>query len=401
MSSKLHKTPSVRLPERLENVLLLGHPWIFKEQIPRGFEAPGGSFVQVQCGAFQGYALWDPDSALALRVFSKGDYPGPDWFTARVLEAWQLRQRVRAQNTTAFRWLHGEADGLPGIVVDYYDRYAVIVCDTPVAERLVPQVVESLRAVAPELHGVMLRRRNHDDLGDGGPREKRQLVYGALPPEDLTVLEHGLRFRANLFVGQKTGLFLDQRENRQRLAQHCAGLRVLNLFSYSGGFSVHAACAGAASVVSVDIAKGAAIDAAENFRLNGLDPNLHEFVTADVFQFLEQARLNKQRFDLVICDPPSFARNHAQLKKALAAYTRVNAAGMKVTEPAGLYAAASCTARVTQAEFLECLALSARKAQRRYQVIEENGHAADHPVLASHPEGRYLKFVLGRLAPRF
>jgi 23S rRNA (cytosine1962-C5)-methyltransferase len=400
VSGKPHKTPSLRLPDRLENTLLLGHPWIFQEQVPRGFDAPVGSWVQIRCGKFEGYALWDPDSALALRVYSRGEYPSAEWLTERVREAWDLRKSVRAFDTTAFRWLHGEADGLPGLVVDYYDGYAVIVCDSPAAERLVPALANSLRAVEPQLHGVMLRRRNRAEPGEDGPLEKRQLIAGNLPPEDLTVREHGLLFRANLFVGQKTGLFLDQRENRQRLAQRCAGLNVLNLFSYSGGFSVHAACAGATSVVSVDIAKGAGVDAAENFRLNGLDPDRHEFVAADVFQFLEQARLKKRRFDLVICDPPSFARNHAQLQKALAAYTRVNAAGMKVTEPGGLYAASSCTARVTPSDFIESLALSARKAQSRYQVIEENGHAADHPVLVSHPEGRYLKFVLGRLSPR-
>jgi 23S rRNA (cytosine1962-C5)-methyltransferase len=254
---------------------------------------------------------------------------------------------------------------------------------------LLDWVVAGMRDTVP-LRGIAHR-------GGEGETGKIQPLWGELPPRDLVVTEHGLYFRANLFEGQKTGLFLDHRENRKSIEGVSAGKRVLNLFAYTGAFSLYAARGGAQQITSVDIASNAASDARANFALNGLDPDAHEFIVADVFDYLEQSRVRKRKFDVVICDPPSFAQSRAQLPQALKAYTRLNAMGMRTVNVGGLYAAASCTSQVSPDAFRDILADSARQARVRFQIIHDVGQPLDHPVMAAHREGRYLKFVMGRV----
>jgi 23S rRNA (cytosine1962-C5)-methyltransferase len=226
------------------------------------------------------------------------------------------------------------------------------------------------------------------------------LLSGREPPRRLVVGESGLKLIANLHEGQKTGLFLDHRENRAFVRSLSEGRRVLNLFSYTGAFSIAAALGGATQVSSVDIAADANAAARDNFELNGLDPEQHEFVSADVFEYAKGAQARERKYDLVICDPPSFANSREQLWGALRAYVRVNALGMAATARGGFYAAASCTAQVSPVAFREALAEAAAKSGVRFQIVHEAGQALDHPCAAGHPEGRYLKFVVGRVLPR-
>jgi 23S rRNA (cytosine1962-C5)-methyltransferase len=319
--------------------------------------------------------------------------PDEEWVAARVRAAWALRAPLREQQeTSAYRWLFGEGDYLPGITVDLYESYAVIVTYADSLETVVPWVLAALRDTTT-LRGIVRRLNRAPDDGEG----KIELLWGRMPPRDLVVVEHGLRFRADLYEGQKTGLFLDQRENRGFLERLSEGRRVLNLFAYSGAFSLYATRGGARATTSVDSAPGAAADARENFALNGFEPDLHEFVVADVFGYLEELRVQKRRFDLVVCDPPSFARSKDQLPQAIKSYTRVNAMAIRVTEAGGLYAASSCTSYVSPEAFRALLADAARQAGRRLQIVHDAGHPLDHPVMAHHAEGRYLKFVLGRV----
>jgi 23S rRNA (cytosine1962-C5)-methyltransferase len=213
------------------------------------------------------------------------------------------------------------------------------------------------------------------------------------------VEEHGIRLAVDLFAGQKTGLFLDHRANRQTVAAHCADRRVLNLFAYTGAFSLHAARGGASHVTSVDIAGSAIAALRDNLALNGMDDARHELVAADVFAYLEEAAQRGRQFDLVISDPPSFAKRRDHLRQAQRAYVKLTASGLRVVKPGGLYAAASCTSQVGPAAFREALAEGARKAQSRLQIIHDAGQPCDHPVMAHHPEGRYLKFLLARVLP--
>ncbi len=385
--------PTLELPAQLKRGLQAGHPWVYRDHVPRGFRAASGTWVQIRSGGYTAYALWDETSRIALRLFSEQRVPDADWVRARIEQALALRKTVLGEDTSAYRLLYGEGDGIPGLTVDVYGQFAAIVTYADSLEAVVPWVVRALADLL-KLHGVVRRAR----VRDGEP-PRLEVLHGRLPPRDLIVSEHGLRMHVDLFLGQKTGLFLDHRENRRFLADLCVGKRVLNLFSYTGAFSLYAARAGAERVTSVDMSQPAARAARANFELNGLDSDAHEFLAEDVFEFLERTKQKKQTFDVVICDPPSFANSRDQLKNALRAYVRVNSAGLRVLEIGGIYAAASCTAQVSVDAFRSMLAESAVNAKRRYQIFHDAAHASDHPVFAGHPEGRYLKFVVGRAVP--
>ena len=385
--------PTLELPGQLKRGLQAGHPWVYRDHVPRGFQAASGTWVKVRAGGYSGFALWDETSKIALRMFSERGVPDADWVRERVTAALSLRRSLIDDKTSAYRLLYGEGDGIPGLTVDVYGSFAVLVTYADSLETVVPWVVRALVDLL-KLHGVVRRARVPD-----GEAPRLEVLHGRLPPRDLIIAEHGLRMHVDLFLGQKTGLFLDHRENRRFMADLCAGKRVLNLFSYTGAFSLYAARAGATSVTSVDISQPAARAARGNFDLNGIDPELHEFVAEDVFEFLERAKQAGTKYDVVICDPPSFANSREQQSNALRAYVSVNSAGLRVLEPNGIYAGASCTAQVSPEAFRGVLAEAAVNAKRRFQIVHDAGHASDHPIFAGHAEGRYLKFVVGRALP--
>jgi 23S rRNA (cytosine1962-C5)-methyltransferase len=222
-------------------------------------------------------------------------------------------------------------------------------------------------------------------------------LWGELPPPEETVFEHGLRFQADLYRGQKTGLFLDHRDHRQWLRGVAAGRRVLNLFSYTGAFGVYALAGGAAEVLSVDIAEGAVQQAHRTVALNGLEVDRHEPWAADVFELLPRLAERRERYDLVVLDPPSLARNAEQRRRAQRAYLRLNRSAFRVVEPGGMLVTASCTAQVAPEAFQRVVAEAAQAAGVRAQLIVERGQPLDHPVPTSFPEGRYLKFLAYRV----
>jgi 23S rRNA (cytosine1962-C5)-methyltransferase len=380
------------LPESLEGRLSAGHPWIYRDHVPAAFQAQAGDFVHVRAGRFDGYALWDAESPIALRVFSRSQRPDAVWIKARVDEAWQLRRRLLPPETNAFRLLFGEGDGVPGIVVDVYAGFAVVVSYSSALGQVVDWVVEAL-SDRSELRGVCERTTRRKDRAS----ELKQLT-GDEPPSLVMVKEHGLVYEVDLEAGQKTGLFLDHRDNRRYLRDLSRGCSVLNLFSYTGAFSVSCAAGGASRVTSVDIAAPAIAAAARNFEHNGLEPARHEGVACDVFDFLERAKQSGRRWDIVIADPPSFASSRAELFGALRAYKKLHAASLAVLSPGGLYAAASCTSQVSPDAFRQTIAEAAARSQR-LTVVREAAHAPDHPYGIGHLEGRYLKFVLCRALP--
>jgi 23S rRNA (cytosine1962-C5)-methyltransferase len=380
------------LPSFLKGALAGGHPWVYRDHVPKGFSAPTGSWILARAGNWSGWALWDAASPIALRVFSEKQCPDAEWIAERVRLAWALRAPLRAEGTSAYRLINGEGDGLPAIVVDVYAGWAVILTYVDAVESLVPWLVEALQRVG-EFRGVLRRRR------DEPKSERLECLVGRAPSRDLVVEEAGLRYRVDMLEGQKTGLFLDQRENRRAVGRLAGGATVLNLFSYTGGFSLRAAQGGATRVTSVDVAPGAIEAARDNFTLNGLDPEPHEFVVADVFEYLEAARRERRQFDLVISDPPSFAHSRDQLPQALDAYQRLTLLGLRLVRFGGTYIGSSCTAQVSPEAFRGLLAKAAQKARCRLQVFHDAGHAPDHPLMAQHLEGRYLKFLACRVLP--
>jgi 23S rRNA (cytosine1962-C5)-methyltransferase len=293
---------------------------------------------------------------------------------------------VRSTHTTGYRWVFGESDGLPGIVVDLYDEYAVIRTYVESVESLVPWVADALHAHTP-LKGILWRRA-------GGEPES---FWGRLPPRDLTIEENGLLFHANLFAGQKTGLYFDQRDNRMAIAALSRGKMVLDCFCYTGGFALYALREGAISITACDAAAAAIKAAQGNLTLNDFDPGDHTFVAQDCFKFLEQTAAEGRRYDVVILDPPSFARERSSRHAAERAYVRLNRLALRCVQPGGLIASASCTSQVSPQAFRQALAEAARQAGRRLLILYNAGHAPDHPVPAHFPEARYLKFVVSRV----
>ena len=340
--------------------------------------------MRLEAGKASAYGLYDAEGAIGVRLYSRAEVPGSAWLQTRVDEALSLRD-VISDDTTAYRLLYGEGDSLPGIVADRYGRYVVVKTYAESAETVLPDVVKAL-SKALKLRGIS--RRTSAGVTP---------LWGENPPPEVTVSENGLTFIANLYEGQKTGLFLDQRVNRQTVRGFARGKSILNLFSYNGAFSVYALAGDAAHVRSVDIAEAANRDAERNVALNGLDESKHETVTADVFELLKRYAIKQERFDLVILDPPSLAKNKQSRRAALRAYERLNAAALRCVVPGGLLVSSSCTAQVSPTDFHTVLSEAATRARVRLQVIHEAGHAPDHPVPVHFPEGRYLKFVIGRV----
>jgi 23S rRNA (cytosine1962-C5)-methyltransferase len=386
--------PTIHLATALRESLTRGHPWVYRNHIADQPDLDDGAWVHVVCGTWQAWGLWQRLGPIAVRVFSRTGIPDAAWFRARVADAWHLRAPLRAQGCSAYRWIFGEGDGLPGITVDRYADYAVMRTYGAAAATLVPRVADALLDSDPTLLGVVQRHTVGDD-DDDAPR--LTLVRGEHPPRPLVVSEHGVQFVVDLIVGQKTGLFLDHRENRRTIEQLAAGQTVLNCFAYTGAFSLYALRGGAQSVISIDSGHGLADAAAANLARNRLDQRRHAFVTADCFAMLEHYLTERRRFDLVILDPPSFARARQNRYAAQRAYIRLNALALRCVAPGGLLASASCTSQIGPDTFRELIAAAGAQAERRIQVIHEAGQPLDHPVPAHFPEGRYLKFVVGRV----
>jgi 23S rRNA (cytosine1962-C5)-methyltransferase len=403
----------VSVPTSLKGRLAQGHPWVYRNQVNGGERLRSGTWVRLRCGNLSAVGLWDTHSPIALRVFSRTTVPDADWISARVTDAWELRATIRADETNAYRWLYGEGDGLPGLVVDRYGDYAIIQTYAASVATLVPLVVPALRRCDPNLRGIVQKTPEPENETRpiapeeevaAGPRSQPpaaqlQQLWGELPPADLVIQEHGLFFRANLYVGQKTGLFLDQRANRHTVEQWAMGRRVLNCFAYTGGFSLYALRGGATEVVSCDSAHAAAVDAANNMHLNGFTSEDYPFLVDDCFKLLDRFWQQGRRFEMVILDPPSFARAKSSRYAAGRAYTRLNALALRCVTPGGVLVSSSCTSQVSPEMFREALAEAAQQSRQRLQILHEAGQPADHPVPAGFPEGRYLKFVIARVLP--
>jgi 23S rRNA (cytosine1962-C5)-methyltransferase len=404
------KLLDIQLPAHLKERLAQGHPWVYRNHLPPNLRLPSGSWVRVRCGGWSGYGLWNAERPIAIRIFSEHQVPDARWVRERVQAAWELRAPLCDAGMTAYRWLFGEGDGLPGITVDLYGDFAVVQTYMDGAGKLLDWLVAALKDVAPLL-GIVLRRREAEEepANDHRPTtneassdmaRRSSVLWGNSPPKNLVVREHGLQFCADLRAGQKTGLFLDHRENRRYVEGLSDGRSVLNCFAYTGAFSLYALRGGARTVVSADIGKGLAEATEANIKLNQLDARRHSFITGDCFELLARYAEEGQHFDLVILDPPSLAKSKQNRFAALRAYTKLNALAMRCVMPGGLMATASCTSQVGPEAFKELLAAAGASAGRRLQIIHEAGQPLDHPVPAHFPEGRYLKFVVGRVGER-
>jgi len=406
----LPKAASRRMPLRLtpagEKRMRQGGPWIYDTWLPEDPQGNPGDLAVVFDAKkrFVGIGLWDPTSSIRLRVLHAGEPVRIDdaWFHGKLAGAAALRApllEARERLTDGCRLVNGENDGLPGVVVDVFADTCVIklysACWVPHLRTL----WEGLQAIHPWERTVLRLNRAMQSrpeflhgLKDG------QILSG--PPLAGPVLfrENGIVFEAEPVIGQKTGFFLDQRDNRSRVESLSRGKDVLNVFSYTGGFSVYAARGGAHRVVSVDLSAPATQACLRNFAHNRFDPAVarcaHEALAKDAFAALEEMRRQGQRFGVVILDPPMFAQSRAEVDSALAAYARLTRLGLSVLEPGGVLVQASCSNRVEAEVFFACIHEEAAQAGRPLQDIERTGHAVDHPV--GFDQGAYLKCLFAK-----
>lgn len=400
MSTSIHY-PTASLKPRREEILQSGHLWLFSgalQQPPYWIEPGGLVDVKSSTGQFIARGYYNPQTDIAIRVLTRevDEAIDLDFFRRRVRSAAELRQVFDPDNTNAYRLINAEGDGLPGLVVDRYAEILVVQVHTFGMERLRPLVVDAL-IEETGARGILLRNDGQARRREGLEVEEPLVAAGAVPTQ-VAVRENGVLFVVDPWQGQKTGFFLDQRDKREALRKYARAKRVLNCFSYTGGFSVYAALASSETrVTSVDISAPAIEAAREHFVMNGVDPNRHEFHIADVFEYLEQAQSEGEQFDVVVLDPPAFAKTQGTRAQALKAYRRLNTLGMQVLRPGGILLTCSCSGVIGMDDLLGAVSQSAQRLQRTVQLLETFTHGVDHPIHLAMPEKAYLKAVFCRL----
>jgi 23S rRNA (cytosine1962-C5)-methyltransferase len=391
---------SLELRKDLARHLRAGHPWVFRkaiEKAPKGLLA--GAIVDVvEDGRFVARGYHDPHSAISVRILTREPAEVIDeaFWRNRIRRALALREDL-VRGTTGYRLVHGENDVLPGVVADRYGDFAVLKLYSAGLTPHRAHIVEALRQEAKGLAGVFGRDEIPRDEESDEAAPQGRVLWGAEPPERIEIDEHGMKLLVDVRRGQKTGMFLDQRENRRLVRELSAGRGdALNLFGYTGGFSVAAALGGARHVVTIDVDRDAIVLARENFRVNGLDPADHAFASEDAFEILKRYKAQGRQFDLVVCDPPAFAKSQKAVEAAVAGYASLNRAALHVLAPGGILVTASCSARVSAEMFQDAVKEAAYKTHIDLQLVEDRRQPPDHPVAPQFREGRYLKCAVYR-----
>ncbi|CVA73965.1 Ribosomal RNA large subunit methyltransferase I [Serratia marcescens] len=378
-----------------EKSLLRRHPWVFSGAVQRvEGKALSGETIDIldSQGKWLARGAYSPESQIRARVwtFQKDEEINIDFFIRRLQQAQSWRDWVAQRDgLDGYRLIAGESDGLPGITIDRFQNFLVLQLLSAGAEYQRPALLSALQHCYPECSiydrsDVAVRKKEGLPLAQGP-------VLGDLPPELLPITEHGMKLLVDIQQGHKTGFYLDQRDSRLAARNYSAGRRVLNCFSYTGAFAVSALMGGCAQVISVDTSQAALDIARQNVELNKLDLNKAEFVRDDVFQLLRNYRTQGEKFDLIIMDPPKFVENKNQLASACRGYKDINMLALQLLNPGGILLSFSCSGLMPTDLFQKILADAAVDAGRDVQFIEQFRQAADHPVIATYPEGLYLK----------
>ena len=400
MVRAMESLPVVTLAKDLRQAIRAGHPWLYDGALARKLPRlqPGQRVRVAHAGELLAVGFADPGAPITVRVLARD----PDTRTDEAWAATRAYQAARCRvadpllaGTNGFRVIHGENDFMPGLVVDLYDDTAVVVFDGAAAAAFWEPLMDGVAAGLARAGLAIARYWRRPIKGaDTGPEAAGKVLRGDEPPAVIIIDEHGARFEVDVRHGQKTGFFLDQRPNRRLVHELAAGAEVLNLFSYTGGFSVHAALGGARRVTSVDLSRPAIDGARRNFEHNALGPDGHRFVAENAFDYLHALHERDERFDLVIVDPPSFAPNERSKPRAIKAYTTLNRQALRVVEPGGWLVSASCSSHITVQDMLSILAAAGPPSGRRTRIMQVRGAGSDHPILPAFPEGSYLKVIL-------
>jgi len=395
--------PRIRLKPGREKSVLFRHPWIFSralEDVPGDIE--NGSLVSVVSsdGKVLGTGYYNGYSQIAIRLLAFHESVIDEvFFKGAFKQAIEFRKQfINSDDTNAYRIVFGESDGLPGLVVDRYNDFLVIQIHTLGMDKLRPQLLEALKSVLPS-QGIYERSdlevRKKEDLRTF----PKGVLSGQQPPDHLEICEHGIKFFVDIKNGQKTGFFLDQRENRQAIIPFTKGKNVLNLCCYSGGFSVAALTGGAAHTTNVDISRPVLDLARSNFELNGFDPSLHRFISRDAFEYLDECIGSGEKFDFAVVDPPAFVKNRESLAHGTNAYIKLYEKVMKVLGRESILASSSCSSHVTPELYRMILFKAALEAKKDLVILEQRIQPPDHPLRVNFPEGEYLKFAISRVNP--
>ena len=379
----------ITLRKTRETRVRSGHPWLYASEIERveGESAAGVAEVYSAKGTFLARALYNPASQIALRILTTHDEPiDADFFARRVRTAWEYRQRFCDANSC--RAIYAEADFLPGLVVDKFGGVLVVQVLSLGMElwkrELTDILVEVIRPEGIyERNDVPVRRLE-------GMQETTGLLYGDVP-ERVPMVENGIVYSVDVKHGQKTGFFLDQKENRAAIAPLCPGARVIDMFCHNGSFALNAAKYGAREVTGVDISEEALAVARDNARANGLDAN---FEAHNCFDLLRALSDQGEKYDLVILDPPAFTKTRQMTERALRGYKEINLRGMKLVPDGGFLVSCSCSQHVDDAAFTAMLNEAARDAKKKLRMVEFRTQAKDHPILPASPETKYLKCAI-------
>jgi 23S rRNA (cytosine1962-C5)-methyltransferase len=384
--------PPVVISKRGELRVRSGHPWIFRSDVTRAGGVPPGAVVRVfgPTGRPLGFAFFSSKSEIQLRMVERGDTLSPTFLRDRLEAARAWREAV-APGVEAFRLVHGEGDGIPSLVVDRYGEYLVVQTLSQTTEALKTEIVSTLVALF-QPRGILERNDPRVRSLEGLPQQVG-VLHGEVP-EGVTVTENGVRFEADLWRGQKTGLFLDQRENHAMARSYARG-RVLDGFTYNGGFGLQVA-GQSDEVVAVDVSAEAVERVKRNAALGGItNVSPRE---ANVFDYLHDLDGRGERFDTVILDPPAFAKTKSAVDKARRGYKEINLRALKILRPGGCLITCSCSYHVHEADLEGILADAAVDAQATVSVVEKRRQARDHPILLGVPETYYLKcFVVRKL----
>lgn len=387
------KRIKVLLGRDISKHLKQGNPWVFSDVIAEKQKVAEGTYATLHNHRKEilAHGFYTPKINLAFRVTNLGDKKFTDRdVETRLNRALENKKHLYRNDNTSLRLLNGEGDDLPGVVCDIYDQIAVLKLDGEASENfwcakgladfLLQQKIIPLKC-------VYQKRRNNEE-------EKGLILSGEYP--DLTqvnFLEHGVKFQTNLVDAAKTGFFIDQRENRHFIGTIAKGKTLLNLFGYTGGFSIYAGLGGATHVTTVDIAVPAIEAAKLNWKLNNLPESKHSALAEDAFLYVKNAYNEKKVFDIVITDPPSFAPNHKAVESAKKAYVDIFADSLKLVKDGGHFVASSCSGHINSELFLELCQEALSRTRRRGKILLISGQPEDHPFPFALPEMRYLKFV--------
>lgn len=386
------KTQRLKLTRDLTKHIKRGNPWVFSDAVEK-LKTPEGSYVQLvnHKNEILAHGFYSPSINLAFRMLTLGDKKFNDQEVVnRLSRAINIKKHLLTLENKCFRILNGEGDELPGVVADYYDGVVVLKLDGSVSEAFWKK--EELANYFMEqsqipVKCVYFKRKNKEE-------EKGMILAGECNNlADLEFLEHGVKFRTNIIDAAKTGFFLDQRENRNFIRSVSKDKTLLNLFGYTGGFSVYAGLGGASKVTTVDIAPNAIKASEVNWQINLLSEEKHEALCEDAFEYVTEAYKQKKLWDIVITDPPSFAPNQKAIETAREAYTKVFTDSLRLVKDGGFFAASSCSGHISFESFLEIVQEALSKSRRRGKVLLIKGQPEDHPFPFALPEMRYLKFV--------